>query len=104
MPVIDSGAVPEFVSVTVCAALVVPTVCDANVSDPGATVAIACAATPVPASATSCVLPATLPELSVNRSTAGREPAAVGANLTITVQLWPAASPMPPVQVPPART
>lgn len=43
-------------------------------------------ATPTPVSVLSCGLPAAL---SVERSTAGRDPAVVGLNATCTVQLNP---------------
>jgi hypothetical protein len=47
-----SAAVPELVSVTVCAALVVPVVCDRKVRLVGESVAVGVAATPVPFSVT----------------------------------------------------
>lgn len=43
-----SAAVPELVSVTACAALVVPVVCDAKVRLIGEKVAVGVAASPVP--------------------------------------------------------
>jgi len=58
MPVIVSGAVPEFRSVEVCDALVVPTSCEPNVRPLG--VSVTAGAVPVPVSATVCGLPAAL--------------------------------------------
>src|SRR6266852_657936 len=68
MPLIVSVVGRLFVSVTFLAALVVPTVCAANVSEVGDTVACA---TPLPVSATVCGLPAAL---SVKVRLALREP------------------------------
>src|SRR4051794_12777989 len=57
--------------------------------------AIGATATPLPVSCTFCVLPPTLPELSVNVMNAVREPGAPGVNATPTVQEAPAASVAP---------
>jgi len=80
-PVILSAALPAFVSVTVCAALAV-------VSNWAPKVRLvddklAAGAAPAPFRITSCGL---LRALSVNLSTAFRLPAAVGVNVTATVQ------------------
>ena len=58
MPVIVSGAVPEFRSVDGCETLVVPTSCEPNVRPLG--VSVTAGAVPVPLSATGCGLPAAL--------------------------------------------
>src|SRR4051794_34064173 len=57
--------------------------------------AIGATATPLPVSCTFCVLPAVLPELSVNVMNAVREPGAPGVNATPTVQEAPCASDVP---------
>jgi hypothetical protein len=90
MPVIVSAALPLFVKVTVCAALVLPTFCDANVSDAGASVtAGALAAAPVPARPAVCGLPVAL---SAMLTLAVRAPVAVGLNVTLMAQFAFAAS------------
>jgi hypothetical protein len=53
---IDSGAVPVFVTVTLCGALVVPTPWDPKLTVDGDT--CTAGAVPVPLSATACGLPA----------------------------------------------
>ena len=79
------AALPEFESVTVCAALVDVTAWLANVSDAGETLAPGVAAVvPVPARVTACGLPAAL---SVMVTAADRAPVAVGLNVTLIVQL-----------------
>src|SRR5207248_3814076 len=78
---IFSAALPVFVSVAVCAALAVPSNWGPNVRLVGDK--LAAGAAPVPLRITSCGL---LPALSVNLSTAFRLPAAVGVNVTATVQ------------------
>jgi len=78
-----------FFTVTTCAAVVEPTVVEANVSAVGATVTVNAAATPVPVIATSCGVPVALSAID---SEAGSEPATVGLNSTEMVQLAAAAS------------
>jgi hypothetical protein len=78
-----------FFTVTTCAAVVEPTVVEANVSAVGATVTVRAAATPVPVMATSCGVPVAL---SAMDNDAGSDPATVGLNSTEIVQLAAAAS------------
>jgi hypothetical protein len=59
------------------------------------------AAVPVPLKVTSCVLPGVLPELSVNVRVAGREPAAAGVKVTLTIHVPPGAMERLAVQVVP---
>jgi hypothetical protein len=80
-----------FFTVTTCAAVVDPTVVDANARDVGDTLTVSAAATPVPESATVCV-PAPSTTLSVPES----EPAVAGVNDTVIVQVAAAAR-LPPV-------
>jgi hypothetical protein len=90
MPVTVSAALPEFVSVTVCAGLVVFNACEPNVNEVGASVTTgALAAAPVPVSGTVCGLPVAL---SANETAAVRAPDAVGLNVTLIVQFAFAAS------------
>jgi hypothetical protein len=91
--VIVSATLPVLLSVTACAALVVPTVCVANVSAFGETPAAAVPA-PVPVNVTLCVAP-TLPELSTICNVAVRVPEAEGVNVTEILQLALAASVVP---------
>jgi hypothetical protein len=56
-------------------------------------------AVPVPVKPTFCVLPATLPLLSVTTSVALRLPAAAGVKVTLIEQLPPAATELPQVLV-----
>jgi hypothetical protein len=81
-----SAAVPVFVKVTVCAALVVPTVCAANVRL--VVERLAMGAVPVPERVTVCGL---VVALSVIVIVPGWLPAAVGVNVTLMEQLAPAA-------------
>ena len=90
-----SAAVPVFFTVTTCAAVVTPTVVEANVKDVGDSVtAGAVAATPVPLRLTDCGEPVALS--AIDRA-AVRVPAAAGLNSTDTVQLAPTASDVPQV-------
>jgi len=89
MLVIESAAVPVFVTVTDCGALVVLSVCEANVKLAGARVTVGVVDAPVPASATDCGLPAAL---SAKLTAAVRAPDAVGLNVTLIVQFALAAS------------
>ena len=88
--VIVSEVVPTFVSVTVFAALVTPIATVPKLKLAGESFA----AVPSPLSGTVCGLPAAL---SVTLRAALREPLAVGLNVTLIVQLAPAASELPQV-------
>src|SRR5207253_7506851 len=95
-------AVPVFDSVTVCAALVVPTVWLAKVSEVGERLAAVVGAAPVPVRPTACALPEAL---SVTHELPVRVPDAVGVHATLMLQFPPHAteppqfsfSPMPPL-------
>jgi hypothetical protein len=83
VPVIENPAkltatVPVLLTVTLCAALVVPTDCGANVKLLGATVTVPDTAAPVPLSVTVCGLAVAL---SVNVIAPVRAPLAVGVNV-----------------------
>jgi hypothetical protein len=78
-----TGPVPVFVTVTFCAGLVEPIVCEANVSDVGDTVTVAGPFIPVPVNVTICGLPVAL---SVKVIVPVRVPAAVGLNAIWKVQ------------------
>lgn len=84
MLLILRAELPRFVRVTACPPLVVPTCCDAKVSEFGTRVGSG--PSPVPTSAPDCGLPGAV---SLIDRLAIREPAAVGANVTFTVQLPP---------------
>ena len=84
-----SAAVPEFFTVTTCAAVVDPTVVEAKVRLVGVKVTAEAAAAPVPVRATVCGEPVAL---SAIESEAVNAPAAAGLNSTETVQLAPTAS------------
>jgi hypothetical protein len=84
---IVNGAEPEFRTVDVCAALVVPVIREANVRLPG--VSVTAGAWPAPLNATVCGLVAAS---SVTVTFAVLDPPAVGVNVTETVQLAPTAS------------
>jgi hypothetical protein len=86
MLVIFSGKPPEFISVTVCVALVVDTVWGENVSPPGESVTEALAVSPVPARVIVCPLTTALSE---NVSAAVATAATVGVNVTLTEQVAP---------------
>src|SRR4051812_36231436 len=89
MVLIVNAAPPLFVSVTDCAALVVPTVWLAKVKLVGENVtAAADAAFPVPESETICGLPAAE---SVTVNAPVRVPVCVGVKVTAMLQLAPAA-------------
>jgi hypothetical protein len=92
-------AFPVLFRVTVCAALVVPTFWLLKVRLEGVTPAKG--ALPVPERVTVCVVPATLLLLSVMVREAVRLPMAVAVNVTLRVQLPPAASEPPQVLVSP---
>jgi hypothetical protein len=95
--VMVSGAVPELFSVTICAALLVLSVCKAKVRLVGERVtAGAAGATPEPLSATIC---GELLTLSVIVSDPVRVPAAVGVNITEIEQVALTASELPQVSL-----
>ncbi len=97
MLLIVSGAVPLLVSVTACAALVLPTCWLPKLRLVGERVtAGAVGATPVPVRLTLCGLPAAL---SVIDTVPVRVPVAVGVNVTLIVQLAAAATDAPQVFV-----
>lgn len=79
---------PLFETVTVCVALVVPTVCEAKVSIVGEIVIVPKGAAPVPLNVTVCGLPVAL---SDTFKVAVRVPTAVGVNKTLIVQFAPPA-------------
>src|SRR3989442_800853 len=92
-----SGASPLLVSVTFCAALVVPTRCSPNALLVAESVAVG-GVTPGPVSDTDCGLP---PASSVMVTVAVRALAAVGVKVGLRTQLAPAASVAPLMQVVP---
>jgi hypothetical protein len=94
--VIGVATVPVSFTVTTLPALVVPTICAANVSLAGVAVTMTTAATPVPVSFTVC---GEFVAVSVIVSVPVRVPAVVGVNVTLTVQLA-GDGPNVPVQVP----
>jgi hypothetical protein len=96
MLVMVSTALPVFVSVEVCCALVVRTCRDANVSDAGDTVAVVVTVVPVPLRPTVWGLPLALLAMV---TAALRAPAAAGRNVTLMVQEAPAARVAPQVVV-----
>ena len=95
MPVIFNAAVPLLVSVTPCAALLVPTVCDEKVKPVGATVT-AGAVAPVPVKGTVCGLPLALSAMDTD---AVRVPDAVGSKVILMTQLADATRLVPQVFV-----
>jgi len=94
MLVILKAIFPVLLRVTLCAALVVPTFWLLNVRLVGETLIVTVA--PVPVRLTICGLPAALSEMLTN---AVRVPVAVGVNVTLIVQLPPAASELPQVLI-----
>jgi hypothetical protein len=96
-PVRFSEALPVFASVTVCAALVVPTVWLVKVSEEAERLTTGAeAAAPVPVRLTDCGLPEAL---SVMLRLLDRVPGAVGVNVTLMVQFAPAATELPQLLV-----
>src|SRR5579864_3794733 len=91
-----SAALPLLFSVTVCAALVVFSVWLANVKLAGDKLTAGVPAAPVPARDTVCGLPVAL---SVMVMVPVCVPVAVGVNVTLIVQLPPAAADVPHVFV-----
>lgn len=94
MPVMLSGAFPLLARVAVCAVLVVPTVCEANVSALGLRVAAGPRAWPT--SCTDCGLPGSVP---LTAMLAVRDPPIVGVNVTLTMHAPPAANDAPQLLV-----
>ncbi len=94
MLVMLRATLPVFVSVTFCAALVVPTSWLAKVRL--AADRLTTGAVPVPVRLMVCGLPAAL---SVMLTEAVRVPVAVGVKVTLMVQLAPAATEVPQVLV-----
>jgi hypothetical protein len=92
-----SEALPVLESVTDCAALVVPTVWLAKVSEEAERLTTGAeAAAPVPVRLTDCGLPEAL---SVMLRLLDRVPDAVGVNVTLMVQFAPAATELPQLLV-----
>jgi hypothetical protein len=91
-PMLDilSEVLPVSESVTLCAVLVLPVLCWVNVRLPGERLTTGWS--PVPVKPMVCGLP---PALSLTVSEALRDPAAEGVNVTVIVQLLPAAT-LPP--------
>jgi hypothetical protein len=96
IPVISSVVVPLLVTVTLCAADVVPLAVDANVRLALLRVTEGFA-TPVPVSVAICGVPGAVSE---TLSVAFSAPAEAGLNATKTVQLAPPASDVPQVLIP----
>jgi hypothetical protein len=94
MPLMLSGAFPLLVRVAVCAVLVVPTVCEANVSVVG--LRLAAGPRAVPTSSTDCGLPGSVP---LTAMLATLDPHIVGVNVTLTMQAPPAAKDAPQLLV-----
>jgi hypothetical protein len=96
-PVRFSEALPVFASVTVCAALVVPTVWLVKVSEEAERLTTGAeAAAPVPVRLTDCGLPEVL---SAMLKVPVRVPDAVGVNVVLIVQFAPTATEVPQVSV-----
>jgi len=95
MEVNVTATVPLFLTVTVWASLVEPTICAGKAMDVGVTVTVGVvAAVPVPVSLTNCGEPVAL---SAIERAAVSVPAAAGLNSTETVQVAPTASEVPQV-------
>jgi len=90
MPVMLKLVVPTFVNVTVLAPLVVPMATVPKLRLVGESFAVV----PIPLRLTFCGLPAAL---SLTLSVALRVPDAVGLNVTVMLQLAPAANELPQV-------
>jgi hypothetical protein len=97
-PLTTRLALPVFVTVTVCAALVAPIEVEPNVRLAVDSETTGACATPVPWSGTVCGLPVALSAID---SELVRVPAACGLNVMLTVQLAPAATGVAGEQVPP---
>ena len=83
-----TALLPVLVTVTLCAALVVPVFWRAKVRLEGEKPRVCVGTKPVPLSPITCGLPVAL---SVNEMDAERAPAAVGENVALTEQAEPAA-------------
>ena len=92
MPVMVKVVVPTLVRVTVCAGLIVPIATTPKLKLVGESFAVV----PIPLRLTFCGLPAAL---SLTLNAALRVPLAVGLNLTLMLQLAPAANELPQVWV-----
>jgi len=90
IPVMLSALLPTLVKFTSWGVLVVPTFCEANVSEFGFRLAIG--PSPVPARLDICGLPGAV---SLIATPPVRDPAAVGVNVTLTVQLPAAGNEVP---------
>jgi hypothetical protein len=95
MPEIVSVAPPLLVSVTVCAALVVPTSCALKLKD-ATPIETAAGVTPMPIRLMMCGLPAAS---SVKDTAPVRVPVVLGVNVTLMVQLAVGASDAPQLSV-----
>ena len=84
MLVIVSGAVPVFLSVDDCGALVVPISCEPNARLDGVSVAAGAGVPPAPLRASACGLPVALSEIC---TVAARGPVALGEKVTVMVQV-----------------
>jgi len=93
---IESEAFPVLVSLTFCAALVVPGAWLANVRLAGESVTAGEVCSPVPERVTDCGLAGAL---SAKLTVAERAPLAEGVKFTVTMQLAPAARVDPHVLV-----
>jgi hypothetical protein len=87
--------VPEFVTVTVLPALVVPTVCEVNVKLEGDGVTVT-VPVPVPVNATCC---GEFAALLVTVIFPDKDPVTVGENVAVTVQVAPAPNELPQLLV-----
>jgi len=96
MEMIVRGPVPVFVSVTVCAGLVVVSSWLLKVRVVGASITAGVGFAPIPLSAMSCGL---VLSPSVRTSVAGLDPTADGVNVTLTVQVLVAPKGMLPPHV-----
>jgi hypothetical protein len=96
VPANVSAAEPVFVTVTVLAGLVVPTICEPKDTLAGSPPTPGPAGVPVPASETVCI---PVPALSVKTKVALAGPVVEGLNVSTTMQLTPGASACPAVHV-----
>jgi hypothetical protein len=97
MPVIAKAALPVFMRVAVCAALLLPVATEPKVSVAGVSVAAGAVTTAVPE---PLMLEVCVPTLSTTLSDAEALPAAVGLKETLMVQEAPAASELPQLFMP----
>lgn len=95
MALMVAVTVPVFLTVTICASLVEPTMVLANAMEVGVRVTVGVAeVAPVPVRATVCGVPVALSAID---RLAFNAPVAAGLNATETVQMAPAASDVPQV-------